>query len=73
MVFVSSEKGSLVQRSIWLATITLPLLVSTLKGAGPAPIQTVTIKPNGAFSVNNRPFFPLVGWLQNAENLPIVR
>ena len=48
--FQLSEKGSLMQRFIWLATITIPLLVSPLKGAEPAPIQTVTIKPNGAFS-----------------------
>jgi len=36
----------------------------------PAPIETVKVSPTRAFVVNGKPFFPLMGWLQDAENFP---
>jgi hypothetical protein len=35
-----------------------------------APIQKVEIGANREFLVNGKPFFPIMGWLQDAENLP---
>jgi hypothetical protein len=35
-----------------------------------APIQKVEIGKNREFLVNGKPFFPIMGWLQDAENLP---
>ena len=34
------------------------------------PIQKVHIGPNRQFLVNGKPFFPIMGWLQDAQNLP---
>jgi len=36
------------------------------------PIRTVEIKGR-AFYVNGKPFFPLMAWLQDAKNFPLVR
>jgi hypothetical protein len=35
-----------------------------------APIRTVAIGKNREFVVNGKPFFPIMGWLQDAGNLP---
>jgi hypothetical protein len=36
------------------------------------PIEKVEIKPNRAIYVNDKPFFPIMAWLQNATNFPIL-
>jgi hypothetical protein len=55
------------------------VLVFTLLGqvgvAGEAPprIEKVEIQPNRVFCVNGEPFFPVMAWLQDAENFPAVK
>jgi len=39
----------------------------------PAPIKTVKIGANRVFRVNDRPFFPIMSWLQDAKNFPAVK
>lgn len=39
----------------------------------PEPVRSVTIGSNREFRVNGRPFFPLMGWLQDDRNLPRLR
>jgi hypothetical protein len=34
------------------------------------PIQKVEIGKNREFRVNGKPFFPIMGWLQDPKNLP---
>jgi len=40
---------------------------------GPLPIERVEISANRVFEVNGAPFFPLMSWLQDAENFPDVK
>jgi len=40
---------------------------------GLPPIEKVEIRSGRAFYVNGKPFFPLMAWLQDAENLPAVK
>ena len=40
--------------------------------ARPAPIERVEIRDR-AFSVNGQPFFPLMAWLQDARNFPVLK
>jgi hypothetical protein len=44
-----------------------------LAADGPPPIGKVEIKANRVFHVNGEPFFPLMSWLQDAENFPAVK
>jgi len=37
------------------------------------PIERVEIGANRVFRVNGRPFFPLMAWLQDAENFPALK
>ena len=37
------------------------------------PIEKVEIGANRAFHVNGKPLFPIMAWLQDAENFPAVR
>lgn len=37
------------------------------------PIERVSVAPNRALHVNGEPFFPLMAWLQDAENFSAVR
>jgi len=39
----------------------------------PPAIEQVEIKGERAFFVNGKPFFPLMAWLQDAENFPAVK
>jgi len=39
---------------------------------GMAPIEEVEIQANRSFRVNGEPFFPVMAWLQDAENFPAV-
>jgi hypothetical protein len=39
----------------------------------PTPIQTVEVTAHGAFTVNGKPFFPIMAWLQDAKNFPSVK
>ena len=38
-----------------------------------APIKSVEIGGKRAFHVNGRPFFPIMAWLQDAQNFPAVK
>jgi hypothetical protein len=38
-----------------------------------APIEKVEIGADRVFEVNGRPFFPIMAWLQDAENFPAVK
>ena len=40
---------------------------------GPPPIEQVEIKADRAFYVNGKPFFPLMAWLQDAGNFPVLK
>jgi hypothetical protein len=56
------------------AACLLGALAQLASAAGPLPpIEKVEIEANRAFSVNGRPFFPLMAWLQDAENFPAVK
>ena len=66
--------------SILAAAAAAMAVASLAHGAEPAasgfalgPIQKVEIATNRAFIVNGRPFFPLMAWLQDAENFPALR
>ena len=52
------------------------LVAALLRGAAAQeampPIERVEIKGNRAFHVNGKPFFPLMAWLQDAKNFPLV-
>jgi hypothetical protein len=39
----------------------------------PPTIERVEIDRNRAFQVNGRHFFPIMAWLQDAENFPAVK
>ncbi|MHC4406203.1 MAG: hypothetical protein ACYTG0_41745 [Planctomycetota bacterium] len=39
----------------------------------PPPIETVGIQSGGVFHVNGKPFFPIMAWLQDEENLEAVK
>lgn len=39
----------------------------------PPAIKKVEIQPDRAFRVNDKPFFPLMAWLQDAKSFPAVR
>ncbi len=61
-----------------IATFGIVLLLATLAQTsvaadGPPPIENVEIKANRVFHVNGAPFFPLMSWLQDAENFPAVK
>jgi len=53
------------------------LLLGTLQlvpaAEPPAPVEKVEIGANRAFHVNGKPLFPIMAWLQDAENFPAVR
>lgn len=53
--------------------LTLLLGVATAGQVKLPPIQKVEVGPNRAFTVNGKPFFPLMAWLQDAKNFPAVR
>jgi len=57
--------------SILLVFALLPRLCSAADEL--PPIEKVEITADRAFEVNGRPFFPLMAWLQNAENFPAVK
>ncbi len=39
----------------------------------PPPIRKVEINENRALQVNGKPFFPIMAWLQDAKNFPLVK
>ncbi len=65
-------------RPVLIATCSIAILLGVLQPVCPAedrppPIETVEIQANRAFCVNGRPFFPIMSWLQDAENFPAVK
>ena len=46
------------------------LFVAWAAGAPLPAIETVEVRPNRAFAVNGKPFFPIMAWLQDAKNFP---
>ena len=60
-----------------LATVSgilaLGIPLAAAAGPQPAPIEKVEIRPDRAILVNGNPFFPLMAWLQDAGNFPVVR
>jgi len=54
------------------ACLLVALLCAGALIAAPLPIETVETKPNRAFCVNGKPFFPLMAWLQDADKFPLV-
>jgi len=62
----------------WTITSTIVLLWAVCGATAPGaeglpPIEKVEIRPNRAFELNGQPFFPLMAWLQDAKNFPLVR
>lgn len=62
----------------WTSLYGLALMLVVLPGRCPAeeelpPIETVEISAERTFCVNGKPFFPLMAWLQDAENFPALR
>ena len=55
-----------------LAALTVGALPLLGEDARPAPIQTVEIRDR-AFYVNGKAFFPLMAWLQDARNFPLLK
>jgi hypothetical protein len=49
------------------------LLPVAWAGEALPPIEKVEIDANRALSVNGKPFFPIMAWLQDAENFPAVK
>jgi hypothetical protein len=54
-----------------LAAVLVPVVALAGEARLPA-IEKVEIGPNRAFLVNGKPFFPLMAWLQDARNFPLV-
>jgi hypothetical protein len=54
-----------------LVVATLGLLPLWGEGVRPAPIRQVEIRDR-VFQVNGKPFFPLMAWLQDAKNFPLL-
>jgi hypothetical protein len=55
-----------------LAILSLACPASRSAEKAPAPIEKVEIRDR-AFLVNGQPFFPLMGWLQDAKNFPALK
>jgi len=60
-----------VARCLAVALVLVPALASAGEAKLP-PIEKVAIGPGRAFLVNGKPFFPLMAWLQDARNFPLV-
>ena len=56
-----------------IALVLGTLLRSCPGGEAVPPIEKVEIKANRVFHVNGKPFFPIMAWLQDAENFPSVK
>lgn len=61
-----------------IATCGLALVLGVFGAKSPAaeglpPIEKVEIQPGRAFHVNGQPFFPLMAWLQDADNFPALK
>jgi hypothetical protein len=54
-----------------LVVMTLGALSLRGEGVRPAPIRQVEIRDR-VFQVNGKPFFPLMAWLQDAKNFPLL-
>jgi hypothetical protein len=55
-----------------LAVITLFPQIAVFAADAPPPIEKVEIRDR-AFHVNGEPFFPIMAWLQDADNFPILK
>ena len=53
--------------------LALSLQVRAAQEPGLPPIGKVELKANRAFHLDGKPFFPLMAWLQDANNLPAVK
>ena len=54
--------------------LVLALLLKVCPAAeGPPPIEKVEVAAGRVFTVNGKPFFPLMAWLQDAGNFPAVK
>jgi len=58
-------------RCLAVALVLVPVLASAGEIRLP-PIKSVTVGPGRALLVNGKPFFPLMAWLQDAQNFPLV-
>ena len=57
-----------------LGSVFLSIGLQAARGAeAPPPVEKVEIGSDRAFSVNGKPFFPLMAWLQDAENFAAVK
>ena len=57
-----------------VAAVLMAVLSANVRGQeGPAAIERVELGANREFRVNGQPFFPLMAWLQDADNFPDVR
>jgi len=62
------------QTVAWSLAVVLGVFRGTAAAAeGLPPIERVEIRTGRAFYVNGEPFFPLMGWLQDAENFPALK
>jgi len=57
---------------VGLLTIYVQAILAAAAADRP-PIEKVEIQPNGAIQVNARSFFPIMAWLQDPQNFPIIK
>jgi len=62
-----------VGRMGWLLILVLALPAVCCAESPLLPIKSVEINRNRAFRVNDRPFFPIMAWLQDAQNFAAVK
>jgi hypothetical protein len=56
-----------------LTAVITCLLAAASAAQDPALIRTVEIGPRRVIRVNDQPFFPIMAWLQDAQNFPAVK
>ena len=62
-------KGAISMRFGAFLTVLL-LIGGTTSADRPDPIESVQVSADRGWRINGRPFFPIMGWLQGARNLP---
>lgn len=58
---------------LWPLVVCLVVSVGETLGAELPPIESVTVGPGRALHVNGKPFLPIMAWLQNPSNFPLVK
>lgn len=74
MPMLTGQRNHLTWRlAFWLLTAWLAMRTGGVLRAELPPIETVTVGPGRALYVNGKPFLPIMAWLQNPSNFPLVK